>query len=121
MRTQAQIEASRRNGAKSNGPKTDEGRTRSSQNAIKHGLSAHKFVVLEGESEDGWAEFHQGYIAKFQPRERPYWIGPNHPGMIDDCLELRSGFSALARRQKSDAARINRIKSSANGVTRMRS
>jgi hypothetical protein len=69
MRTQAQIEASRRNGGKSNGPKTDEGRTRSSQNAIKHGLSAHKVVVLEGESEDGWAEFHQGYIAKFQPRD----------------------------------------------------
>jgi hypothetical protein len=69
MRTQAQIEASRRNGTKSNGPKTTEGRERSAQNAVKHGLSARKLVVLDGESEDDWTEFHKGYIAKFQPRD----------------------------------------------------
>jgi hypothetical protein len=69
MRSSAQIEASRRNGAKSNGPVTEEGRAKSSQNAVKHGLSARKVVVLDGESEDGWTEFHQGYIAKFRPRD----------------------------------------------------
>ena len=69
MRTQAQIEASRRNGAKSSGPKTEDGKARSSQNAIKHGLSANKFVVLDGESGDDWETFHQSYIGKFQPRD----------------------------------------------------
>jgi hypothetical protein len=69
MRTQAQIEASRRNGAKSSGPKSKEGKIWSSQNAIKHGLSANKFVVLDGESGDDWETFHQSYIAKFQPRD----------------------------------------------------
>ena len=64
MRTQAQIEASRRNGAKSNGPKTEDGKTRSSQNAVKHGLSANKFVVLDGESGDDWEIFHQSYFAE---------------------------------------------------------
>ena len=69
MRTPAQIEASRRNGAKSKGPKTEDGKIRSSQNAIKHGLTANKFVVLDGESGDDWETFHQSYIAKFQPRD----------------------------------------------------
>jgi hypothetical protein len=69
MRTPAQIEASRRNGAKSNGPKTAEGQERSSRNAIKHGLSSNKIVVLDGESEEAWEEYQRHFIAKFQPRD----------------------------------------------------
>ena len=69
MRTPAQIEASRRNGAKSNGPKTAEGRARSSQNAIKYGLTSNKIVILDGECEEAWEEFQTHFIAKFQPRD----------------------------------------------------
>jgi hypothetical protein len=69
MRTPAQIEASRRNGAKSNGPKTAEGQERSSRNAIKHGLSSNKIVVLDGESEEAWEEYQRHFVAKFQPRD----------------------------------------------------
>ena len=50
----ARAEASRRNGAKSRGPKTEEGRARSAQNALKHGMRAQKHLVLP--DEDG-AEF----------------------------------------------------------------
>ena len=40
MATRAQIEANRRNAIKSTGPRTEEGRVASSQNARRHGLRA---------------------------------------------------------------------------------
>src|SRR5688572_4251555 len=50
----ARVAASRANGAKSKGPRTAEGKARSAQNALKHGLCAKKHVLLP---EDSRAEF----------------------------------------------------------------
>jgi hypothetical protein len=50
----ARAETSRRNGAKSRGPRTEEGKAKSAQNALRHGLRAQKYLVLP--EEDG-AEF----------------------------------------------------------------
>ena len=69
MRSTAQIEASKRNGAKSKGPVTTEGRARSSQNAVRHGLTSHKSVVIDGESKEEWEQFQHEFLVKFQPRD----------------------------------------------------
>ena len=66
MRTQKQIEAARRNGARSRGPVTAEGKARSAQNATKHGLSA-KVVVLHNENTETWEEMLAGCLAQWQP------------------------------------------------------
>jgi hypothetical protein len=50
MATEAQILANRRNAQKSTGPRTSEGKTKVSQNAVKHGLSARQDVRLGGAS-----------------------------------------------------------------------
>ena len=53
-RTPAQIEASRRNGARSRGPVTEEGKFRASRNALTHGLTAMEHLVLEDEAPGAW-------------------------------------------------------------------
>ena len=48
MPTRAQVKANRNNAKKSTGPRTEEGKTRSAKNALKHGLLA-RDTVLPGE------------------------------------------------------------------------
>ena len=52
MTTQAKIQANRQNAQKSTGPKTPEGKAAVAQNAIKHGLTARRDVVITESQQD---------------------------------------------------------------------
>jgi len=62
-------DTARTNGAKSNGPNTDEGKAISSRNSLRHGLRA-KAVVLPEESQEEFDELREDYIQRFQPADR---------------------------------------------------
>jgi hypothetical protein len=63
----ARAEASRKNGASSKGPVTPEGKARSAQNALKHGLRAEKHVVVGGESPAAFTAFEAALLADLAP------------------------------------------------------
>jgi hypothetical protein len=60
-------EASRRNGAKSRGPKTSEGKPRSSQNALRHGLRARKHMLLPGGSAAEYQRLEAALLEELAP------------------------------------------------------
>ena len=66
-RSPAQIEASRRNGARSRGPVTEEGKARASRNALKHGLTAMQHLVLEDEAPSELEEMTARLMAEVAP------------------------------------------------------
>src|ERR1700681_2030256 len=68
MTSDARSEAARRNGAKSNGPKTPEGKAISSMNALRHGLTA-KAILLTNENPEAYTKLADAYYEKFQPAD----------------------------------------------------
>jgi hypothetical protein len=66
QRTPSQIEASRRNGAKSRGPVTAEGKARVSQNGVKHGIYS-QTVILENEDPDIYTSWRDDHLAEWEP------------------------------------------------------
>ena len=55
--------------AKQTGPKTAEGKAKSSQNATKHGLTSNRMFVLDNETPEKWDYFEKVWTDKLQPRD----------------------------------------------------
>jgi hypothetical protein len=68
-RTEAQRAAARANGAKSKGPITAEGKSRSALNALRHGLLAGS-LVLTSESREKFDALLEDYLDEYQPEGR---------------------------------------------------
>ncbi len=66
MATEKQIAANRNNAQKSTGPKTAEGKTKSSGNALKHGLTS-PYALLPGESEEEYACHREELLDELYP------------------------------------------------------
>ena len=71
MPTKAQIAANRRNAQRSTGPKTPEGKARSAQNALKHGIRAQAIISsqieLLNEDAQEFADLVQSLVDDLQP------------------------------------------------------
>ena len=66
MATEAQVTANRANAQLSSGPKTDEGKAKCSQNAVRHALTSRGLIVLPG-LEDAFASLEQQFRISLQP------------------------------------------------------
>ena len=67
MSTYKQRAANRTNAHKSTGPKTEQGKARSRMNAVKHGLTGARCVLIEGEDPEEFDALCADLIAKYQP------------------------------------------------------
>jgi hypothetical protein len=102
----ARAEASRKNGAKSRGPRTPDGKARASRNALKHGMRAEQHVVVEGESAEAFAAFEaidaafERLAARLSGTESLLIATADH-GFIDvapeESLELPATLASLLR------------------------
>jgi hypothetical protein len=86
----ARAAASRRNGAKSRGPKTLDGKARSAQNALQHGMRAQKHVLLPQEDAAAFAALESAIVAELAPE-----------GVLQTLLARRVAIAAW-RRARAD-------------------
>jgi hypothetical protein len=56
MTSEKQLRANKRNARRSTGPRTKEGKARSSQNAVTHGLSAES-ILIPGEDAEQYRQY----------------------------------------------------------------
>lgn len=61
----------------STGPRTEEGKARSSQNALKHGLTAKQLIIREDEREE-FEQFRVDFINDIEPEDTLEVVAVNH-------------------------------------------
>jgi hypothetical protein len=89
MISQKKLEANRLNSQKSTGPKTPEGKERSSQNGLTHGLTSKKYPILPGENEAEYEQFHNAMVRDLKPR------GIMQYQIVQDLIQVRWRMNRL--------------------------
>ena len=109
----ARAEASRRNGAKSRGPKTAEGKARSAHNAVRHGMRAQNYVVLPDEDAAEFAALQAALFEELAP-----------VGALQVVLARRVAIAAwrLARadRMEAEVLEVRGYDNAGPGIARIR-
>jgi hypothetical protein len=77
MTTPVQVEANRKNAGRSTGPKTPQGKSVSSRNAVRHGFRS-ELAVLPFEQADAWERHRDGVVRSLAPA-----------GTLEEALALR--------------------------------
>ena len=119
MASSAQVVANIENATHSTGPRTEEGKARASQNAIKHGLTSNRCLLLPDEDE---AEFREFSI------QLKYTYAPENSvegELVDDIISIqwrRKRAAALEARilsaENPDFKALNNISLIANRLKR---
>jgi hypothetical protein len=101
MISERQLDANRRNAAKSNGPKTPEGCAAVRHNALKHGLTAAEIILPTTEDKLEFEQFQAAFEEECQP------VGPIEQVLVEDMVasrwrmnrvrKMEPGFFALRR------------------------
>lgn len=114
MISEAHSNAARLNGAKSQGPKTEEGKFRSSQNAIKHGLRA-KDPLFQPEEKQAFEEYKVMYFEQYQP-ETPFESHLISKACLADFLFERARKMQLALIDLELGLQVNKIEHTFEGI-----
>jgi hypothetical protein len=87
--SEARLRANRENAKNSTGPRTDEGKKRSSLNATRHGILA-QVIHLPEEEMAAFTEFTKEYVASFAP------VGAVETQLANACADLQFRLHRLA-------------------------
>jgi hypothetical protein len=103
----ARAEASRKNGARSRGPRTPEGKARAAQNALKHGMRAQKHLVLPDRDAAEFAGLEAALLEELAP-----------VGALQAVLARRIALAAwrLARADRIEAELFEERRSADGGL-----
>src|SRR5436305_5478767 len=83
MPSQLRSDTARANGAKSRGPKSAEGKEKSSKNALTHGFTAHHTLLLECENTGQFNEMREEFTAVHRPAT------PAEQDLVDEMIAAR--------------------------------
>src|SRR5579862_2967479 len=109
MATEKQLEANRRNAEKSTGPKAAEGKSNSSRNNLRHGLTGH-VSLLPGEDRQAHDAFCNELIDSFAPetpmeRQLAQAIGEDS-WRLNRARAIENNMFALGHQHERREARI---------------